>query len=143
MSILGNIFGKIFGRDDNDNDHHATSTGEKSATGGKSMPGGMGKGDMGGKTMGAPPQLDGADVEVIVGKMAEAKGGDLNWKTSIVDLMKTLDIDSSLENRKALADELGYTGDKNDSAAMNIWLHREVMNRVAANGGKVPADLVD
>ena len=142
MSILGNIFGKIFGRDDNDNDHHATSTGEKSATGGKSMPGGMGKADMGGK-MGTAPQLDQADVDVILTKKAEAKGEPLNWKTSIVDLMKTLDIDSSLENRKALADELGYSGDKSDSAAMNVWLHRQVMNKIAANGGKVPADLVD
>jgi hypothetical protein len=143
MSILGNIFGKIFGRDDNDNDHQATSTGEKSATGGKPMAGGMTKGDMGGKSMPTGVQLDEADVEVILSKKAEAKGEALNWKTSIVDLMKTLDIDSSLENRKALADELGYSGDKSDSAAMNVWLHRQVMNKIAANGGKVPADLVD
>ena len=137
MSVLGKIFGKIFGRDDD-----KPQTGNaKTETGGK--PGSEGTI----KNVGDKPivgvQLDQADVEIILGKRAEAKGEALNWKTSIVDLMKTLDIDSSLENRKALADELGYTGDKSDSASMNIWLHREVMNRIAANGGKVPADLVD
>lgn len=142
MSILGNIFGKIFGRDDDDK---TPAGGDKSATGGKPMGGGVNKGDFGGKSIpaGGTVQLDQADVEVILSKKAEAKGETLNWKTSIVDLMKTLDIDSSLDNRKALADELGYTGDKSDSASMNIWLHRQVMNRIAANGGKVPADLVD
>ena len=142
MSILGNIFGKIFGRDDNDK---TPAGGDKSASGGKPMPGGISKGDFGGKSIpaGGSVQLDQADVEVILGKKAAEKGETLNWKTSIVDLMKTLDIDSSLDNRKALADELGYTGDKSDSATMNIWLHRQVMNRVAENGGKVPADLID
>lgn len=141
MSILGNIFGKIFGRDDD----KTPATGDKAATGSKPMAGGVSKGDFGGKSIpaGGGVQLDQADVEVILGKKAEAKGEALNWKTSIVDLMKTLDIDSSLDNRKALADELGYTGDKSDSASMNIWLHRQVMNRIAENGGKVPADLVD
>ena len=67
----------------------------------------------------------------------------LNWRTSIVDLMKLLDIDSSLANRKELAQELGYTGELNGSAEMNIWLHKAVMRELAANGGKVPADLTD
>lgn len=67
----------------------------------------------------------------------------LNWRTSIVDLMKLLDLDSSLQNRKELARELGYTGDMNDSATMNIWLHKQVMRQLAANGGKVPAELRD
>lgn len=142
MSILGNIFGKIFGRDDNDK---TPAGGDKSATGGKPAQGGFSKAGLDGKSIpaGTAVELDQADVEVILSKKAAEKGETLNWKTSIVDLMKTLDIDSSLENRKALADELGYTGDKSDSAAMNIWLHRQVMNRVAENGGKVPADLVD
>jgi hypothetical protein len=65
----------------------------------------------------------------------------LNWRTSIVDLMKLVDLDSSLKHRKELAAELGYDGDTNDSAAMNVWLHRAVMKKLAANGGKVPATL--
>ena len=60
-----------------------------------------------------------------------------------MDLLKTLDMDSSLESRKALADELGYTGDKSDSASMNIWLQSQVMARIAENGGRVPAELTD
>lgn len=138
MSILGNIFGKIFGRD---HPTQATSTGAKSADGAKPMPGGFDK--SAGTAKSTTVELDQADVEVILSKMAEAKGEPLNWRTSIVDLLKTLDIDSSLDNRKALADELGYTGDKSDSATMNVWLHREVMNRLAQNGGIVPADLKD
>ena len=74
---------------------------------------------------------------------AEAAGKDLNWRTSIVDLMKLLGIDSSLANRKELATELGYTGELDGSAEMNIWLHKAVMRELAANGGKVPADLTD
>jgi len=65
----------------------------------------------------------------------------LNWRISIVDLMKLVGIDSSLEHRKALAKELGYTGDLNDSAAMNIWLHKQVMTKLKESGGKVPASL--
>lgn len=84
------------------------------------------------------------DVEqVLQAKVAERGNPDLNWRTSIVDLMKLLDIDSSLDNRKELATELGYTGAKDGSAEMNIWLHREVMRRLAANGGQVPSDLTD
>lgn len=67
----------------------------------------------------------------------------LNWRTSIVDLLKLLDIDSSLENRKALANELGYTGNTSDSAAMNIWLHKQVMRKLKESGGNVPASLLD
>jgi hypothetical protein len=65
----------------------------------------------------------------------------LEWRSSIVDLMKALDIDSSLSARKDLAKELGYTGDTNDSATMNMWLHKQVMAKLAANGGKLPADV--
>ena len=81
------------------------------------------------------------DVESILNNMSGAAG--LNWRTSIVDLLKLLGLDSSLQSRKELAQELHYTGDTNDSASMNIWLHRQVMNKLAANGGKVPADLKD
>ena len=83
------------------------------------------------------------DVEAVLNDMAKSNPEQLNWKASIVDLMKLLGLDSSLSERKELAKELGYTGDTSDSAAMNIWLHRQVMNKVAANGGKVPADLKD
>jgi hypothetical protein len=87
--------------------------------------------------------IDVVDVEVILTTLATTTGETLNWRTSIVDLMKLLDLDSSLTARKALADELGYTGDKNDSASMNIWLHRQVMSKLAEHGGKVPAELKD
>jgi hypothetical protein len=83
------------------------------------------------------------DVKALLDDMASKNSQKLNWKTSIVDLMKLLDLDSSLGERKELAKELGYTGDMDDSATMNIWLHKQVMNKLAANGGKVPADLRD
>ena len=90
----------------------------------------------------APAQV--VDVEqVLEAKLAEKGNPDLNWRTSIVDLMKLLDIDSSLDNRKELATELGYSGDKDGSAEMNIWLHKEVMRKLGENGGKVPAGLTD
>ena len=75
--------------------------------------------------------------------MAARNTQKLNWRTSIVDLMKLLGIDSTLENRKQLAQELGYQEDMSDSAKMNIWLHKRVMRELAANGGKVPASLLD
>jgi hypothetical protein len=83
------------------------------------------------------------DVEQILNDMQKQSGQQLNWRTSIVDLLKLLGLDSSLAARKELAAELHYTGDTGDSATMNIWLHRQVMNKLAANGGKVPADLRD
>lgn len=83
------------------------------------------------------------DVEAVLTQKAAAKGETLNWQTSIVDLMKTIDLDSSLANRKELATELGYTGEKDGSAEMNIWLHKAVMRELAKNGGKVPAGLAD
>ena len=84
------------------------------------------------------------DVEQVLTQIAQQKGNpDLNWRTSIVDLMKLLGLDSSLDNRKELATELGYTGDKDGSAEMNIWLHKAVMRELAKNGGKVPANLTD
>lgn len=87
----------------------------------------------------APAQS--VDVAAIVDKAAAAKGEKLEWRTSIVDLMKALDIDSSFAARKELAKELGYTGDSNDSASMNIWLHKQVMAKLAANGGKLPPEI--
>ena len=82
-------------------------------------------------------------MEQMLNDMADKASEKLNWKSSIVDLMKLLGIDSSLNARKSLAQELHYTGALDGSADMNIWLHRQVMNKVAANGGKVPAELKD
>ena len=81
------------------------------------------------------------DVEANLSEMAQSK--DLNWRTSIVDLMKLLGIDSSLANRKELAQELGYKGALDGSAEMNIWLHKATMRKLAQNGGKVPASMLD
>ena len=89
----------------------------------------------------APAALSEVDVEGNLAALAAGK--DLNWRTSIVDLMKLVGIDSSLANRKELAMELGYTGDLEGSAEMNIWLHKAVMRELAKNGGKVPAELTD
>ena len=81
------------------------------------------------------------DVNAILTDLAAKNGQNLDWRHSIVDLLKLLSLDSSLESRKQLAGELHYTGDTNDSATMNVWLHRQVMEKLATNGGKVPADL--
>ncbi len=89
----------------------------------------------------APTEVSEVDVERNLAAMAEGK--DLNWRTSIVDLMKLIGVDSSLDNRKELARELGYTGQLDGSAEMNIWLHKATMRELAANGGKVPPELLD
>jgi 3-oxoacyl-ACP reductase-like protein len=81
------------------------------------------------------------DVEAVLSGLAAQRSETLNWRTSIVDLMKLLNLDSSLNARKELAGELHYTGDTNDSASMNVWLHKQVMTKLAENGGKVPDDL--
>jgi hypothetical protein len=96
----------------------------------------------------APPRPSQAptqpvDVEAVLEKLAAGNSQKLNWRTSIVDLMKLVGMDPSMENRKELARELGYTGDTGDSAAMNIWLHKRVMKELAAHGGKVPANMLD
>jgi hypothetical protein len=81
------------------------------------------------------------DVEAVLTDLAAKKGQKLDWRKSIVDLMKLLNLDSSLDARKELAQELNYTGDTSDSASMNVWLHKQVMSKLAASGGKVPDDL--
>ena len=83
------------------------------------------------------------DVEAVLKFMASQRSEKLNWETSIVDLMKLLGMESSLSERRELADELGFTGDKQDTATMNMWLHKEVMKQFAANGGHVPASMLD
>ncbi|HEV7815667.1 MAG TPA: DUF3597 domain-containing protein [Janthinobacterium sp.] len=89
----------------------------------------------------APAAIEQVDVEAILDGKAKEAGQALNWRSSIVDLLKLLSLDSSLQSRKELAQELHYSGDMGDSATMNMWLHRQVMSKLAANGGKVPADL--
>lgn len=83
------------------------------------------------------------DVDAVLTQMASKNSERLDWKKSIVDLMKLVGMDSSLQSRKELATELGYTGDKNDSATMNVWLHKQVVRKLAENGGKVPQNLLD
>ena len=130
MSIFSRIKDAIFG--------HKTATApipQQDQTGGQIAQG------QPAPTIEKPQQVD---VEQVLTSIAASKGNpDLNYKTSIVDLMKLLDMDSSLDNRRELATELGYSGDKDGSAEMNIWLHKEVMRQLAANGGKVPASLTD
>ena len=83
------------------------------------------------------------DVEAVLTFMASQHKGKLNWQESIVDLMTLLGMDNSLANRRELADELGFKGDKQDTATMNVWLIKEVMRQFAANGGHVPASMTD
>ena len=116
MSIFGSIMGAIFGS--------SSAQASASPTAAPSAP---------------PAQT--VDVAAIVDKAAAATGEKLAWRTSIVDLMKALGLDSSLKARKQLASELKYTGDTNDSATMNIWLHKQIMGKLAANGGKLPGDI--
>ena len=81
------------------------------------------------------------DVAAVMDKLAEQSDEDLDWRKSIVDLMKLLNLDSSLNARKQLAQELQFAGNTKDSATMNIWLHKQVMLKLAENGGKIPAEL--
>jgi uncharacterized protein DUF3597 len=128
MSIFGKIMSAIFG-----------SKAAATAAGGSAPAAGGAAGAGSAAAPAAPPQS--VDVASILDKAVAAKKEKLEWRTSIVDLMKALDIDSSFAARKELAKELGYSGDSNDSATMNIWLHQQVMAKLAANGGKLPADI--
>lgn len=89
----------------------------------------------------ATPSGAPVDIQAMLSQRAAQKHEKLNWQSSIVDLMKLVDLDPSFDNRKTLAKELGYTGDTQDSASMNIWLHKEVMHKLAAGGGQVPDSL--
>src|SRR5687768_13309607 len=128
MGIFGSIRNAIFGQ---------AREAQVAATGSSAIP-----------AVGTPAQPPASqqpvDVEAVLTCISSEKGNpDLNWRSSIVDLMKLLDLDSSLDNRKELATELGYTGAKDGSAEMNIWLHKQVMRKLEENGGKVSADLRD
>jgi len=88
-----------------------------------------------------PVTMSQVDVAAVLTKLRAEQNEQLDWRTSIVDLMELLKLDSSLAARKRLAQELGYSGDMNDSASMNIWLHQQVMQKLAEHGGKVPESL--
>lgn len=107
-------------------------------------PGGGGGGSTGTPAAAKPVAISEVDVVAQLEKRAADNPQKLNWRTSIVDLLKLLEIDSSLDERKALAKELGAPESVMDqSAEMNMWLHKEVLKRIAANGGNVPASLLD
>ena len=129
MSIFGKIMSAIFG----------SSASATPASGGAPAPAAGGTTSSGSAS--AAPAAQTVDVAAILDKAVAAQKEKLEWRTSIVDLMKALNIDSSLSARKELANELGYTGDTNDSASMNIWLHKQMMAKLAANGGKLPSDV--
>jgi uncharacterized protein DUF3597 len=126
MSIFGKIMSAIFGSKAGAAPAGGTAPGAGSTAGLAPAPA-------------SPAQS--VDVAPILDKAVAAKKEKLEWRTSIVDLMKALDIDSSLSARKELAKEFGYTGDTNDSATMNVWLHKQVMTKLAANGGKLPPEI--
>ena len=126
MSILGNILGKIFKRRET-----ATPTAAPAPTAAPTT-----------TTTTFAPAAAPVDADGILDFMNDQRDQKLNWRTSIVDLMKLTGMDSTLDERKELAGELGYTGDTSDSAAMNIWLHKQVIARIRADGGQI-RDLTD
>ncbi|MGK5012870.1 DUF3597 domain-containing protein [Janthinobacterium sp. MDB2-8] len=128
MGIFSNIYNKIF--------HHASDA-APAATPAAATDAPAAAAPAAAPAVAAPL----VDVEVVLVDLASKNAETLNWRTSIVDLMKLLQLDSSLASRKELAQELHFTGDTNDSASMNIWLHRQVMIKLAENGGKVPEEL--
>jgi len=138
MGIFDKIRDSIFG---NRNDARTPTSGSPSFSG-----------TTGGSSTTAPAPapaptpaatMSSVDVEAMLEQKAKNFPHKVNWRTSIVDLMALVGIENSLAERRELARELGYTGDMNDTAPMNIWLHKQVMRKLAENGGKVPADLLD
>ena len=134
MSIFGSIMSKIFGG----GEAAAATSNPQSASASTSGSAPI-NASTGGTSATAPGQS--VDVEAVLTDLASKNSQQLNWRASIVDLMKLLNLDSSLNARKELAQELNYNGDMNNLAAMNIWLHKQVMQKLADNGGKVPDDL--
>jgi hypothetical protein len=148
MSILGSIISTIFGHANAAPAPAGTAPAGTHAPGGSTAPAGSGGSTAPAGSSAAPkPAAPGAapaanvDVAAILTKLAASNKEKLDWQKSIVDLMKLLNLDSSLAARKQLATELHYSGNMNDSASMNIWLHKQVMQKLAENGGKVPDSL--
>jgi len=133
MSIFGNIVSAVFGGAKPAGSSPATAAAASSTTATPSAT----SGSAGSK------RISRAEVEAMVAKIESERGVKYNWRESIVDLMKLLDLDSSLAARKQLAQELGYKGALDGSAEMNVWLHKQVMEKGAEGGGKVPASLKD
>jgi len=133
MSVFGNIMSSIFGH--GAKAQPAPSAANAPAPASKAAPP---AGTPSSATASAQAPVD---VEAVLTTLASQNREKLDWRKSIVDLMKLLNLDSSLAARKELAHELNYTGDTNDSAAMNVWLHKQVMVKLAENGGKVPEAL--
>lgn len=142
MSIFSKIFDKIF--------HRADAAQAPAGSASTAAVGGIAAGKAATESAVAAPAAAPAaaaaqpvDVEAVLTAMAAKNPQKLNWRTSIVDLMKLVGMESTLQERKELATELGYTGAKDGSAEMNMWLHKQVMKKLAENGGKVPAELLD
>src|SRR5262249_42272015 len=137
MSVFGNIVSAIFGS------KHAASVTAAAGSSAPSSSAAAGSSPSPGTSVpsAAAKPISKADVEAILAKLADEQGEDYEWKRSIVDLMKLLKLDSGLGARKQLAQELGYTGALDGSAEMNVWLHKQVMTKLAESGGKVPDSL--
>ncbi|MGV3579970.1 DUF3597 domain-containing protein [Brevundimonas sp.] len=134
MSILGNILGRIFNRD-KDKPAAPSAPPQPAPTATPVQP------PITTAAAAAPQPPQPVDVAGILDFMNDQRDQKLNWRTSIVDLMKLIGLESSLAERKELADELGYTGDTSDSASMNIWLHKQVIQKIVDNGGQLPRDM--
>jgi hypothetical protein len=142
MSIFGSIASAIFGKGKTPG---ATALapgapGTPKAPGAPAAPAPQGTATAGGAPATGKTMTQ-TDVEGMIRKIADEQSEKLNWRQSIVDLMKLLKLDSSLTARKQLAQELGYKGSLDGSAEMNIWLHKEVMTKLAESGGVVPESL--
>jgi Domain of unknown function (DUF3597) len=135
MGLFNNLMSKIFGHATS-----ATATAPGAQTQSATAPEQQAQAPAAPAAAVAPPPV--VDVTAILNDLAKKNPEKLDWKRSIVDLMKLVGMDSSFAARKQLAEELHYTGDPNDSASMNIWLHKEVLRKLAANGGKVPQELL-
>ena len=133
MSIFGSIASAIFGK-------KAPAATAPGAPGAPAAPAPKGTATAGGAPAGGTAMTQ-AEVEGMIKKIADGQSEKLDWQQSIVDLMKLLKLDSSLTARKQLAQELGYKGSLDGSAEMNIWLHKEVMTKLAESGGVVPESL--
>ena len=142
MSIFGSLMGKILGHSARKSEAKVNDARPGGAAGPPPAPT-RAAAPAAAPVAAAPAAVSMATIEASLADMASASKQKLDWRNSIVDLMKLVGIDSDITNRRALAHELGYTGDLNDSATMNVWLHKEVMRRMAESGGQVPANLAD
>ena len=132
MGLFSNLLSKVFGQQT-----AAATTPPPAASGGKIAAGAPAP-----ASSGSAPSAAVVDVTAILDDLAAKNPEKLDWRKSIVDLMKLVDMDSSLASRKELAKDLNYSGDTSDSAKMNVWLHKEVIRKISENGGKVPQDLL-